>query len=192
MRVFKIWSFLFKHTSNTLSSYVIVQFKEDRNTSDYLLKMAHPSPHTPEATLLLRSDVKTAQSLSVPWASENDWSFKSLLLKGSELSRSMKRVHQVPINTYDRGQTVFLSQQKSSTVWGSEAHISHAMTKRPLKITWKWLHNPTQHVFHLFGCSLSSGDGVEGGEFCTILLFLTQGATMAPTGDLLLTKPRVL
>lgn len=141
MRVFKIWSFLFKHTSNTLSSDVIVQFQEDRNTSD-LLKMAHLSPHTPETTLLLRSDVKTAPSLSVPWKSEKDWSFKSLLLKGSELSRSMKQFHQVPINTYNRGQTVFLRQQKSSTVWGWEAHISHAMTKRPLNITWKCTAHP--------------------------------------------------
>lgn len=41
MKVFKNLSSLFKHTPNTLFSNVIVQVQEDRNTSDYLLKMSH-------------------------------------------------------------------------------------------------------------------------------------------------------
>lgn len=52
------------------------------------------------------------------------------------------------------------------------------------------LHIPTQHVFHLFGYSPSSGDGRS--ELCMTLLFLIHGATTTPTGDLLLTKPKVL
>lgn len=95
-------------------------------------------PNTPEATLLLRSDVKTALRQSVPWASKNVWHFKSLLLKGSELSTAMIQVHQVLLKMYGGGQTVLLRQQKSSTMWMHAAHISHAMANRPAHIAWKW------------------------------------------------------
>lgn len=139
MRVFKNLSFPFKHTSNTLFLLMsLCRFKKTGlHRTTYLKWITHLPPKAPEAALLLRSDVKTAPSLSVPWASENDWSFKSLQLKGSELSRSMKQVHQVPINTYDGGQTVVLRQQKSSTMWVCGTCVSHAMAKRPVNITWK-------------------------------------------------------
>lgn len=53
------------------------------------------------------------------------------------------------------------------------------------------LHTPTQHVSHLFGY-FPSWDVRECSELCVTLLFLFHGATMTPTGDFLLTKPRVL
>lgn len=49
----------------------------------------------------------------------------------------MKQVHQVPINRYGGRWAVLLRQQKSSTVWGHGAHVTHAMAERPAKIVWK-------------------------------------------------------
>lgn len=136
----------------------------------------HPLMHQKQ----LSSDVRTAPSRSVPWTSENDWSFKSLQLEGSELSRSMKQVHQVPINTYDRGQTVFLRQQKTTTAWVREAHVHHATAKTPVNIAWKGTaHSYTTCLSSLWLLSILWRWKRQQWALHD-LAFLTHGAAIAP------------